>query len=56
MLGRTSRRTWFTCTLIVLIALQAVSPAWAWGRLGHLVISRLAEQQLTLNSNAAGES
>ena len=32
---------------------QAESPAWAWGRLGHRVISRLAEKQLTPKAKAA---
>jgi hypothetical protein len=47
MPGRTSRRSWFTLALTLLVALQSATPAWAWGRLGHRVISRLAEQHLT---------
>src|SRR5262249_47839777 len=29
------------------IALYAANPAWAWGRLGHRVVARLAERHLT---------
>jgi nuclease S1 len=36
-----------------LAALQSTTPAWAWGRLGHRVISRLAEKQLTPTAKAA---
>jgi hypothetical protein len=47
MPGRTSRRSWFTVAVALLIALQSATPAWAWGRLGHRVISRLAEKHMT---------
>jgi hypothetical protein len=39
--------------LTLLAALQSATPAWAWGRLGHRVISRLAEQHLTPAAEAA---
>jgi hypothetical protein len=39
--------------LSLLIVLQTASPAWAWGRLGHRVISRLAEKQLSPEAKAA---
>ena len=39
--------------LTLLLALQSVTPAWAWGRLGHRVISRIAEKQLTPTAKAA---
>ncbi len=37
----------------ILVALQVATPAWAWGRLGHRVISRLAEKNLTPAAKAA---
>jgi hypothetical protein len=30
--------------LASLLALQSTAPAWAWGRTGHRVISKLAER------------
>jgi nuclease S1 len=36
----------------VLITLQTATPTWAWGRLGHRVISRLAEKHMTPASKA----
>jgi hypothetical protein len=43
--------------------LQTATPAWAWGRLGHRVIARLAEKHMTPEAKAgvaalleAGES
>ena len=39
------RRFTFAVTLLVIV--QSTTPAWAWGRLGHRVISRLAEKRLT---------
>ena len=50
---RTPRRPWFIVALAVLIAIQFATPVWAWGRLGHRVISRLAEKQLTPTAKAA---
>jgi nuclease S1 len=50
---RTFCRTWFAIALTLLVALQTATPAWAWGRLGHRVISRLAEKQLTPQAKAA---
>jgi S1/P1 Nuclease len=46
-------RRWFVIALALLVALQSTTPAWAWGRLGHRVISRLAEKQLTKKAKAA---
>jgi hypothetical protein len=43
------------CFIVVwalVLALQSATPAWAWGRLGHRVISRLAEQHLTPKAKA----
>jgi hypothetical protein len=50
---RTFRRSPFVVALTVLVILQAAPPAWAWGRLGHRVISRLAEARLTPTAKAA---
>jgi hypothetical protein len=33
--------------LAILIIASTTGPAWAWGQLGHRVISRLAEKELT---------
>jgi len=35
--GRNPRRSWFVGALALLIVLQAATPVWAWGRLGHRV-------------------
>jgi nuclease S1 len=53
MPGRSPHRSSFAFALTVLVALQSTSPAFAWGRLGHRVISRLAEKQLTPAAKAA---
>ena len=50
---RTFRRSPFVVAMTVLVFLQTATPAWAWGRLGHRVISRLAEQRLTPAARAA---
>jgi nuclease S1 len=50
---RTPCRSWFVATLTLLTAIQAGPPAWAWGRLGHRVISRFAEKQLTPKAKVA---
>jgi hypothetical protein len=39
--------------LTLLVTFQATTPAFAWGRLGHRVISRLAEKHLTPQARAA---
>jgi S1/P1 Nuclease len=33
--------------LAFLLILRSAAPAWAWGRLGHRVIAKLAERHLT---------
>ena len=50
---RTFGRSPLVVALNVLVFLQTVTPAWAWGRLGHRVISRLAEHNLTPAAKAA---
>jgi nuclease S1 len=47
------RRRRSASAVTLLIALQAATLAWAWGRLGHRVISRLAEKRLTPEAKAA---
>jgi nuclease S1 len=39
--------------LTTLVVLQTAPPAWAWGRLVHRVISRLAKKQLTPKAKTA---
>ena len=39
--------------LALLVCFQGSAPAWAWGRLGHRVISRLAEKKLNPKAKAA---
>jgi hypothetical protein len=51
-LSRSSRHASFVLAIALLLVLQSATPAWAWGRLGHRVISRLAEQQLTPQAKA----
>ena len=46
-------RSWFVATLTMLVIAGTTRPNWAWGRLGHRVISRLAEQRLTPKAKAA---
>ena len=48
---RASGRTGLVLALAILITFQA-SPAFAWGRLGHRVIAKLAEQHLTDHAKA----
>jgi hypothetical protein len=36
----------------LLLLTMVTAPAWAWGRLGHRVISRLAEKELTPTAKA----
>jgi nuclease S1 len=38
--------------LMLLVAVHPGAPAWAWGRLGHRVISRIAEKNLTAKAKA----
>jgi hypothetical protein len=47
------RRSYYIVALTFLIALQISSTAFAWGRLGHRVTSRLAERHLTPQAKAA---
>ena len=54
--GRTSQgnhRPWFITALSIVICFQVTTPAWAWGRLGHRVISKFAEKKLTPKAKAA---
>ncbi len=44
---RPTRRPRLLLALTLLVALQATPPAWAWRRLDHRVIAKLAERHLT---------
>src|SRR5271163_2164720 len=52
MSATSSRRAVFVTALSLLVIIQTATPAWAWGRLGHRVISRLAEKNLTPQAKA----
>ncbi len=47
------KRFWFTVIIVLVVIQQFSAHAWAWVRLGHRVISRLAEKQLTPKAKAA---
>src|SRR5271166_2910726 len=46
-------RSLFVSALALLISIQMSAPAWAWGPLGHRVISRIAEKKLNPKAKAA---
>ena len=50
---RSPRQTRAILSLALLVILQAATPALAWGRLGHQVISRFTEKNLTPKAKAA---
>ncbi len=50
---RLSRCLLFVVAITMLVVLQIATPVWAWGRLGHRVISRIAEKKLTPKARAA---
>jgi nuclease S1 len=50
---RRDHRPWIVSALTLIVALQSATPAWAWGRLGHRVISRIAENRLNSKAIAA---
>ncbi|MGO9468925.1 MAG: S1/P1 nuclease [Isosphaeraceae bacterium] len=50
---KTRRSSWFVSLLTLLVILQTATPAWAWGRLGHRVIARLAEKHMTPEAKSA---
>jgi hypothetical protein len=47
------QRRWVVESEFLLVAGQLATPAWTWGRLGHRVISRLAEKNLAPAAKAA---
>ena len=49
---RRNVRSRLAFVITVLGILGAATPTWAWGRLGHRVIARLAEKQLTPKAKA----
>jgi nuclease S1 len=46
-------RSRFVFAVALLVSLGSTAPTWAWGRLGHRVIARLADKQLTPTARAA---
>ncbi len=50
-----TRPSWrsVVATIAILMALQTATPVWAWGRLGHRVISRIAEKYLSPKAKEA---
>jgi len=46
-------RSLFVSALALLISIQMSAPAWAWGPLGHRIISRIAEKNLNPKAKAA---
>jgi S1/P1 Nuclease len=53
ILGRTPRCVFFVVPLTIFALIATGTPAWARGRLGHRVISRLTEQRLTPRAKTA---
>jgi len=51
--GRRRGRTLFVVSVALLVFFQISAPAWAWGRLGHRVISSIAEKKLNPKAKAA---
>ena len=45
MPSQKQRRCWFVVTVTLIVAVQAATPAQAWGQLGHRVISSLRKVQ-----------
>ena len=46
-------RSLFVSALALLLLFQVSAPVWAWGRLGHRVIARIAEKNLNPKAKAA---
>jgi hypothetical protein len=44
---RSKHTAWSAAIVAILVATHLATPAWAWERLGHRVISRLAERHLS---------
>jgi nuclease S1 len=51
--GRSRGRSLFVAALVLLVLFQTSAPVWAWGRLGHRVIARIAEKKLNPKAKAA---
>ncbi len=45
--------TLYVSVFALLVCVQMAAPAWVWGRLGHRVISKLAEKKINPNAKAA---
>jgi hypothetical protein len=50
---RSIGRSMLEFSIVILLALQAAPPAWAWGPLGHRIIGKLAERKLNPRARAA---
>jgi hypothetical protein len=48
-----TRSWWSAGALALLVFLQTAPPVWAWGRLGHRVIARMAERHMTAKAKEA---
>jgi hypothetical protein len=53
MRGSSRCGRWLALVFAMLLASQSAQPVWAWGRLGHRVISRIAEKHLTPKTREA---
>ena len=51
--SRRRDRSLFVSALALLILFQVSAPVWAWGRLGHRVITKIAEKNLNPKAKAA---
>jgi nuclease S1 len=50
---RFRRRLWLLVLFSFVLSQHTPTPVWAWGRLGHRVISRIAEKDLNPKAKAA---
>ena len=51
--GQRRGRSLVVFAMALLVLVQMSAPVWAWGRLGHRVISRIAEKNLSPKAKAA---
>jgi hypothetical protein len=53
LVEKTCRVSRLVSLLTLLVILQTATPAFAWGRLGHRVVSRVADRHLTPTAGAS---
>jgi hypothetical protein len=53
MRGPMPRLSRFVVAFAFVVVFRTATTVWAWGRLGHRAISRIAEKQLTPRAKAA---